>query len=56
VFDLEYHQSKSFIGQIEMLDFPELLIVALTIVLVFLSINHWISTIALDRSRTDRKK
>jgi hypothetical protein len=51
-----YYQSKSFIGQIEMLDFPELLIVGLIIVLVFLSINHWISTIALDRSRTDRKE
>lgn len=39
-----------------MLDFPEFLIIALTIVLVFLSINHWISTIALDRSRTNRKE
>jgi hypothetical protein len=39
-----------------MLDFPEMLIVALTVVLLFLSINHWISTIALDRSRTDRKE
>jgi hypothetical protein len=37
-------------------DFPELLIVALTVVLVFISINRWISTIAPDRSRTDRKE
>ena len=56
VFDVEYSQSKSFIGRIEMLDFPELLIIVLTVVLVFLSINHWISTIALDRSRTKRKE
>lgn len=39
-----------------MFDFPELLIIGLSVVLAFLSINHWISTIALDRSGTDRKE
>lgn len=52
----DYLEFKLFIGQIKMFDFPELLIIGLSVVLAFLSINHWISTIALDRSGTDRKE
>jgi hypothetical protein len=37
-------------------DVSEVLIFVLTAVLALLSISHWISTIALDRSRTDRKE
>jgi len=38
-----------------MLDIPETLIILLSTVLLVLGTRHWISTIALDRSRTDGK-
>jgi hypothetical protein len=38
-----------------MLDISATLIVVLSVALVVLWTRHWISTIALDRSRTDNK-
>jgi len=39
-----------------MLDIPETVIILLTAVLVVLGTRHWISTIALDRSRANNNK
>jgi hypothetical protein len=38
-----------------MFDVPEILIIVLSAVLLVLWTRHWISTIALDRSRTNGK-
>jgi hypothetical protein len=39
-----------------MFDIPESLIIILSGVLLVVWTRHWISTIALDRSRNDRQK
>jgi hypothetical protein len=36
-----------------MFDIPETLIIVLSAALVVLATRHWISTISLDKSRTD---
>ncbi len=39
-----------------MFDVPELLIIFLLAVLVVLGMRHWVSTIALDRTRANSDK
>jgi len=39
-----------------MFDIPETVIILLAVVLAVLGTRHWISTIALDRSRTNNNK
>jgi hypothetical protein len=39
-----------------MFDVPEILIIGLTTVLLVVLTRHWISTIAPDKSGTDRKR